>query len=757
MSNIKNKLKRVNKRVYIIGTALLMVLVILIGVLCSWYYMRLQESIREESGSYLLELSKKTADHIEKMTADNFSILSTIEMVLQNTTPDETQDLPEIISALREKWGFNEILLIDKNGTAYDSTARKVSLGAGDYLSETVSKRNASIAPAQVINGEESILFTIPVEDVAVDQTDIKALGITYRLNSFDDILSISAFDGRAYTIVTNLDGTMAVPSSSQSAAKFGFNALASLHSMTPDNKKSVDEMGDNMLVGKSGQIECKINNESNYIVYYPLKDNEWCILTIVPVAVANAKTGQLISLTLMFCIFITLLVSVLVLLLALNFFSSKKELEKIAFVDSVTGGNTLQKFVITATEFLKSNSETSYAMIYTNLEKFRLTNEQHGRDTGDQLLKAISKVIRTGFGPHEIGCRIADDHFCLLVEYANEETMQSRLVGWCNEIDADIKKSNLDIEMLTSHFGVYIINDKAQSLTSMVDRARFASTKLDFQILGKIRYAVYDEFAHQRVIREKQLEDRMEKALEEGEFMAYLQPKYEVQSEKIGGAEALVRWNSKTDGMIYPDEFIPLFEKNGFIVKLDHWMFEQVCIKIKEWLNQGKQPVKISINCSRAHFSRHDFIGAYREILNRYDIPTEYLELELTESIVYENVERLNEIINQIHSLGIQCSIDDFGSGYSSLSMIQNIAADTLKLDKIFFKPTSHDDGRGRSVVDSIVRMAKALSMTTVAEGVEYRPQVDFLKTVDCDYVQGYVFARPMPIADFEKLLFGE
>ncbi|MEG0092224.1 MAG: EAL domain-containing protein, partial [Oscillospiraceae bacterium] len=231
---------------------------------------------------------------------------------------------------------------------------------------------------------------------------------------------------------------------------------------------------------------------------------------------------------------------------------------------------------------------------------------------------------------------------------------------------------------------------------------------------------------------------------------------KYNTQTECIDGAEALVRWNDSEDGMIYPDEFIPLFEKNGFVAKIDLFVFEEVCRLLESWGQRGLPHVKISVNCSRIHLKLPDFLDEYRCIAAKYVLPLNMLEIELTESAVFEDVKSLSSVIREIHSMGFGCSMDDFGSGYSSLNQISEIPVDTLKIDKIFFRSGKSDFERTESVVGSIISMAKALHMCTVAEGVEKRSHVDMLKTMKCDYVQGYYFAKPMPIAEFEKLTFG-
>lgn len=207
-------------------------------------------------------------------------------------------------------------------------------------------------------------------------------------------------------------------------------------------------------------------------------------------------------------------------------------------------------------------------------------------------------------------------------------------------------------------------------------------------------------------------------------------------------------------EGMIFPNEFIPLFEKNGFIVELDLYMFEQVCKLVEKWNKKGYRKIPVSVNMSRGHFSVPGFFDQYKEILKRYDVPEESIEIELTESLFYNEMSMLKDLIDQIHEVGMLCSIDDFGSGYSSLNMLKDVEVDALKLDRVFFTDVE-DNKRSKSVINSVLNLAQDLDLRTISEGVEVRSQVDYLKQVSCDYIQGYVFAKPMPVAEFESITF--
>lgn len=220
-------------------------------------------------------------------------------------------------------------------------------------------------------------------------------------------------------------------------------------------------------------------------------------------------------------------------------------------------------------------------------------------------------------------------------------------------------------------------------------------------------------------------------------------------------GAEALVRWDDPEWGLVPPNEFIPFFEQNHFIVQVDLYVFEQVCKYMRGWLDAGLVLVPISVNLSKVHLNEQDFLQKFINIRNKYSIPPELLEMELTETILFENVELVVNVVQQIHQMGFQCSIDDFGSGYSSLNLLKDIKADTLKLDKAFFSSPKADVPRERVIIESVVELAKKLSMKTVAEGVETVEQMQFLEEINCDMVQGYVISKPVDVNSFEKMVF--
>lgn len=751
----RKRLSLKNVRPAVLAILLFLSVTLLVGIACFQYFLQLQDTVRTEASGYMMEISKQMGTNVSKTIDDNFSVLSTVAAVLEDPKINTYAQLQSLINRQRDLWHYQKMLLIDSSGVAYDDQGNTVALESAEYLRDAVINRTPSLTTSQVIAGHESVVFAIPLDNVVIEGKKMLALATSYDSDTFDTLLSMTAFEGEGYAHIVRKDGSVVIRSSSPNSLETGYNILNSLSTGTLEGKKSWDGVKADIAAGAQGQIEFSMGAEREYMTYLPLGTQGWSLLTFVPVSVVNAKSNILMEITLLLCGSIALTFSLLTLFLILTFYRSRKKLERIAYVDSVTGGNTIERFYDLANICLKASDKKHHALIYVNIEKFKLLNEQFGKDACDEILRSIERGISSDLGKHECVGRLAADNFCVLVDYEAENLTAHRFDTWCDNAERTMKESGFQWIPLTMGFGIFVIEDTSMPYTYMIDRAKLALSEASSIFCGKMRYALYDEAIRRFIVREKQLEDMMEPALARGEFQVYLQPKYNVQTEQISGAEALVRWESASDGMLFPDEFIPLFEKNGFIIELDFWMFEQVCKTLRTWIDAGIEPVKVSVNCSRLHLRDAGFVDRYRAISEQYGIPRKYLEIELTENTVFEDVEHLSQIISEIRSLGFGCSMDDFGSGYSSLNLIQDIPVDTLKLDKVFFRKSVAEEGRSEAVVSSIISMSKALSMETVAEGIEERFQVDMLKRLRCDYVQGYFFARPMPVSQFEQLIY--
>ncbi|NLL63360.1 MAG: bifunctional diguanylate cyclase/phosphodiesterase [Ruminococcaceae bacterium] len=481
-------------------------------------------------------------------------------------------------------------------------------------------------------------------------------------------------------------------------------------------------------------------------------------VATVVAVGLAYYNSRYAEQYAFLIANYVVLAVSYLIIaIIAIVFAMNKYELnmKKYGDIDKLTSGINYEKFLKEAQTLIEENPDTAFAVFYGDIQNFKYVNDNFGYDVGDKLLMFISKKLKETLDrENQLFARISADNYAIIIPYRDKNEFIEPIYSVIDDISwfEEFKQAHYKPEV---YVGIYCSEegDSALTISEMIDRANMAQKS----IKGSSEYhiAFYTEEIRERVIAQKELERRMDTALANGEFKAYYQPKYEVENGEIVGAEALVRWDSPENGFMAPSKFIPLFEQNGFIIELDQYIFESVCKDMREWLDTGVNVVPVSVNVSRLQFYKIDFVKRYTRIKEKYNIPNGLLELEFTESIVFENLDILRKIILSLKKNGFSCSIDDFGSGYSSLNILKNLPMDTIKLDKLFFDD-SENVNRDRALISSVITMARALDMETVAEGIENWAQVFFLKEIGCDIIQGYVYSEPIPHARFSNLLQG-
>ncbi|CCK97989.1 signaling protein [Clostridioides difficile] len=427
-------------------------------------------------------------------------------------------------------------------------------------------------------------------------------------------------------------------------------------------------------------------------------------------------------------------------------------DLKNIAYKDELTGVNTIEKFKLDANQNICMHKDKKFAVFYIDFENFKYINDIFGYDYGDMILKRYANLMMNDIGKYEIFAREIADRFVALRCYIDKEDLvvrqrivDSELINTTNEI-----KNKHSITVVSGICCIEDVNEKL-SIDGLINRANFAQKTVKNK--PGTNYAFYNDSIRKKMIEENTIKSRIHEAIEKREFIVYLQPKVNLHNQKINCAEALVRWLTPDKGIISPAIFIPVLEKNFFIALVDKYVFEEVCKWIRKRLDENKPFVQISVNVSRIQFYNTKFVETYSNIQNKYRIPKNTIEIEFTESVAFENQNHLLKIIHDLHENGFTCSLDDFGKGYSSLSVLKDLPFDALKLDSMFFK-ASLDKDKEKIVIKNIVHMLKELNITTVAEGIEYEEQVEFLRDIGCDLVQGFVFYKPMPILEFEEIL---
>ena len=416
-----------------------------------------------------------------------------------------------------------------------------------------------------------------------------------------------------------------------------------------------------------------------------------------------------------------------------------------LATYDELTGIYNKQAFYAKTKEMLLDNPDKNFDLLRINIERFKVLNDLFGESTGDKLLRYIGKFLKEINLPLCVSGRLYADNFVVCYEAGKGDSR--RMINTLQMVADSFAINNRTI----LSFGLYRIDDKTLPVSVMCDRANMALWKAKGNF--KNPYCEYDEKMRQQVLKEQKIINAMEMAIQNKEFTLYLQPKYDIEKGTIIGAEALVRWISLENGFISPGDFIPVFENNGFVYEVDKFIWEESCRYLRKWLDEGREVHPISVNVSRIDLYVPKLVQHLVDLREKYQLPSQYLELEITESAYTEDPEQIITITRQLREAGFVILMDDFGTGYSSLNMLKDIQIDVLKLDMGFLKSSDYS-AKGGNILTAILKMAESLKMQTIAEGVETKEQVEFLKSIGCRYVQGFYYSKPLPVGEFEKLI---
>lgn len=410
--------------------------------------------------------------------------------------------------------------------------------------------------------------------------------------------------------------------------------------------------------------------------------------------------------------------------------------------IDALTGLYDREAFYRYSQTIIDSNPNSNYVISISDVIGFKAINEQYGKDKGDELLKFLAEKIKASrISKALIGGRLGGDVIATLVP---EDFIRPEAAGL---VIADIQSTS-PVPNIVIKFGFYYTKDgKELSVQQMCDRASLALNSIKSEY--GVHCAKYDETMWKNLLLEQQIVDGMKTALEEEQFEVYFQPKHSVDGKGLSGAETLVRWIHPEMGFMNPGTFIPLFEKNGFITKLDKFVWKKACEEIAYWVDQGS-PFPISVNVSRKDFSDPQLAEYILDLTNEYNIPHELLHIEITESAYSDNPEQLKNIVGMLHSNGFVIELDDFGTGYSSLTAINSFKIDIIKLDMSLIKNDAVS--QGNSVLEFSIQLAKMMNVMTIQEGVETEAEYNRMKKLGCDYIQGYYFSKPLPKKEFDE-----
>ena len=692
-------------------------------------------------------LGRSTEDYVKDVTshlASDISYRLTSRGMYIEQLADSLGRMPEILvteeflDKKAKALNFDSIIILEQNGTT-------VPGGAYYEHFDDWRKENSTyydVSKITYINGEK-ILFSSPV---LKDGLANRLLIGVVKNERMQELLMSASFDGHGLSCIADKEGKVVVAPKDIKP----FLQINDIISKGENEKEreAVNKMMDDISNSHSGMLYFTSFTHKTPLImsYHFLGVNDWILLTIVPQNLIIDGSDVYIKRTFFIIGGIAVIFVLILASIVLNNKKNRKQLERLAFIDPLTEGINNMVFKINCRSLLNQNPSSAYSMVYINIRGFKYINENFGTEAGDKTLKYIYTVLNRHVKADELVTRIEADHYFLFLHENTEEQIRLRLREIADDINS-FQQKNVQYTINLAQ-GVYIIEDPNLDIRIMKDHARVAcryQTKEDI-------CAFYNYELTMKMNQEVELNTIFDSSIQNHDFQVYLQPKVHLADHKLCGAEALVRWEHPERGIIYPSDFIPLFEANGKICQLDLYMFEEICKLLHRWEKEGKMLFPISVNLSRMHIRNSNFLKTFTEIKEKYQIADGMIEFELTESVFFDDqqIKLVKNIIQDMHKQGFRCSLDDFGSGFSSLSLLKEFDIDTVKLDRQFFVDDA--DEKSWKIVSSFISLAHELGISVVAEGIETEAQLSYLLQKNCDIVQGYLYSKPLPVSGFES-----
>lgn len=519
---------------------------------------------------------------------------------------------------------------------------------------------------------------------------------------------------------------------------------------ISPEEQEKIQKA---MKAGESCFSEFTYDNVTYQVYLDPIGVNGWYLFCV---QTAQSVNGSIYRLMVNTRIITVVVLFILLIIIAYGYrmiYRSNRSLIRSAWYDPLTGAYNTARFVNEISGIVEKTREYSLAAL--NVRQFKFINEIFGSRQADMLLCHIKDVLDDRIRDGEYFCRSTDDMFYLFFRETDREALRKRVQDIMDEISRHAVSNNRNYQIML-YCGIVIgtdVEDVPPTVQKSMTHVRFALDTARQSMKKHIWF--YDTSLHEYEKLENYVESHMHQALADREFRMFLQPKVSLETGKISGAEALVRWVPRTGQMIYPGQFIPMFENNGFCVELDLYMVEQVCARIRAWLDEGVRPVPLSVNQSKLLFYEADYIDKLKALLEEYRVPAPLITLEILEGLAMENVDALNEKIRCLREIGFRISMDDFGSGYSSLNTLANLKIDEIKFDRGFLlnlKDSAADYDRQIIIMKEIVELTKKLDISTVVEGVETAENEALIRSLGCELGQGYYYGRPVSEEEFSE-----
>lgn len=701
------------------------------------------KAVNKSCAEQLLKINKQSVElgKVRIETSLNSKLNIFIENVLEVGAIEgnkiDHQKIVELIKYFRKE-NFIEIMgvIIDNEGIFINENDESIEMNQKEIYKILLSKNISSYS----INGENYLVIKNSYEDY--EERNITTVNL-YKDNSISKDILLPIYTELGISCIVDSNGNGVFYADKDGSIVELNNIYDVIMTFSQKNIDAVNKMKLDMLSGNCDTIKYKISNQIKYIAYSPIKYEDLYLCTIVPEFIVEDDVKDIEELNLL-----STLVIMLDIILIFGFFwfkdmSKRKKENKRLNIDPVTNGISYKRF----NEELKKiyvNNEIKAIYMSIDLDNFKIVNTVLGKECGDQVLKDIYKILEFHIGSNGCYCRKEADEFLACYKYKDHEDVQYIVDSICRSIRHIKLPQN---HILIPSVGICYMNNKNISIDNIEINAIIAKKRSKNKI--NEFYSYFEERNFNEMVDHKNILDDMINAVKNKEFRLLYQPKFDAKTKKVVGAEALIRWTRSDNTSVFPKEFIPIAERTGFITFIDSYVFQEVCHMQAKWIKNGYNIVPISLNISREKLKDQNFLYEFLKIIGEVGLEKEYVQLEITEGATYSYDNVRSNIVDLIKKAGFKVLIDDFGVGYSSLSMLKNIKADYLKIDRSFIMDESIS---GKSMVKHIAQIAKLFNYKIVAEGVETEEQYNFLKE-ECDEIQGFYFSKPLEEEEFIKM----
>ncbi len=726
----------------ILGIALVLVISTVL-----WSSAQITQDVSEDGQSTLRVVATQNALIVEQEIRDNFNLLySLADEISISPGAANVNAIAAQLKSFVTTYEFKRLGFISPDGQVVTTDGYVQDLSGRDFfkegmqglpgISNTLQDRIGSPEPINV--------FSIPVYNQS--NAIIGVLFATYRNQQFEEILSVQSFNNQGFSCLVNQEGVLISKSANAPTSLQEARQMSDYLTLDSRNDTSYQDLRTLLRGSASGSGHFYGDGQQYYYYAVPLdslrSDRQWFVLTVIPEHVLSSRSAPVLLQVRLLILLIILIAGGGTFAYVHSIRSQRRQLYRLAYVDPLTGGDN---FVCFKEKLSHRNGDRGF-YVALDLQDFKIINNTCGVTKGDETLVEVWNILHSSTHLGEFSARIHADRFILFLRAKDRRTLEPRLQCLCQDISS--LSTKLNIPKLFPLCGVYEATDHR-----VVEQNYGKAVQAKYLIKGKRtkHYAFYEELDIEQLSENRLMEDVFEDALKNGEFQLWYQPKVEPVGGNILGAEALIRWKRPDGTMLSPGKFIPLFEKNGNITTLDEYVFRTVCAQQQKWLQAGATLYPISVNISRVSLYYSNVVDKYREILNSFELDPKYVPLEITESATINNSD-ISSLIEQFHEAGFTLLLDDFGIGYSSLSSLNVMHFDTIKLDKSLIDYIG--DENGEKLLLHITQLLQSFGMTITAEGVETSEQVEFLKNLHCDDIQGYFFSKPLPLNEFEEFV---